>query len=124
MPATLRGSELGRAPFAMGALARALTIALGVWLFISGALWVQPQSARIDNYLVGASIALIALLGTWFENARFANTILAVWLAFSTSGVFHLDGAPLWSDYLVAVGVFGLSLVPYETRPVETKPSS
>jgi hypothetical protein len=105
----------------MGTLARSLNIALGVWLFISGALWSQSQGPRVDSFVVGAAIAIIAILGFWFENARFANTILAVWLAFSTTGVFRLRGAPMWNDYLVAIAVFVLSLVPTETQQVKVR---
>jgi hypothetical protein len=98
-------------PALAGRIARVANVLLGVWLFISGTLWAQPQAARLDSYILGAAIALVAIVSTWFERFRFVNAALAVWLATATGLVFELSGAAAYNGFLVAMAVFYFSLI-------------
>jgi hypothetical protein len=101
----------------LGTAARAAEIGLGVWMFISGALLTRPAASRLDAFAVGAAVAVCGEIGLTHESARFMVGALSVWIAASTSSVFRLEGLPLWSDYLVAIALFALSMVPNEAGP-------
>lgn len=105
------GSPATRPTEDVGYWARGINIALGVWLFISGFMWEQPQGARVNSYVIGAAIALVAVWALFNEGARYLNTALSVWLVLSTVAVFKLTNAPLWNNVIVGIVVFALSLV-------------
>ncbi len=116
MATTLHRPDLGTGSStnlqAPGTWARYANIALGAWLFISGMLWSQAQGPRINAWVVGVAIAVTALVAIRNDGVRYVNSALAIWLLFSAFAVFRLVGAPLWNDVVVALAVFGLSLVP------------
>jgi hypothetical protein len=97
--------------YGTGFWARIINIALGAWVFISAFAFNLAQSPKVDNVIVGAAIALVALWAIWNEGARYLNTALSVWLVLATVAVFKLTDAPLWSNVITGVIVFALSLV-------------
>jgi len=101
-----------------GRAARAINVALGIWLVVSGAIFPQANDARLVSYLAGAAIALVASLRRWRDGVRYVNTALAVWLAFSPGGLFRLDSPAAWNVLAVALLVFVFSLFP--ARPEDS----
>lgn len=91
---------------------RYVNIIAGVWLFVSAFLWQHSPPSRMNNWIVGALIMLFAAIGLLVPVARILNTMLSIWLFFSALAVFHLMGATLWNNLLVATIVFIASLVP------------
>lgn len=99
--------------WADGALA-----SLGMWLACSGVLWDQSMPARMNAHAVGGLILVFATLAYWFDAARIANAVLALWLAISAQLVFHLHGAPAINAYLTAAVVLVLALWPPKPKAV------
>lgn len=92
--------------------ARYLNIIAGAWLFISAFIWQHSDSSRTNTWIVGALTVIFAVIALRTPAARFANTALSVWLFFSTLAFFHLTGATLWNNLIVAAIIFIASLVP------------
>jgi hypothetical protein len=55
---------------------------------------------------------IFAAIAILVSPARFLNAALSLWLFFSTLVFFHLMGAALWNNVIVATIVFITSLVP------------
>jgi hypothetical protein len=90
---------------------RIANIVLGVWLFASAFLWTHTDISRTNTWVVGLLAVGFAVWGMWFPAARFLNTALALWLAFSTI-IFPTVTATVWNNVLVAVAMFFLSMIP------------
>ena len=97
---------------APGKLPASFQLILGLWLFVSGSLWDQPAGARLSSFLVGAGIAGASIAAMSNDRARFINTALAAWAAFSSAVLFRIEGIAQVNALLVAGAVFLLSLVP------------
>jgi hypothetical protein len=106
---------------ALTAGARALNIALGLWMVGSTWLWTQSHASRVSARLVGLAIAVLAAVGFWREEMRYVVTGLAIFLGFSAGGIFNLPTAPLVNQLCVAFAVFVLALLP-AFRPVDEQP--
>jgi hypothetical protein len=100
----------------VGTLARVVNVALGTWLFSTGAFWDQSLTARCVALVLGAAIALVAVLGFWREDMRFINALLALGLLFATVTV-PLLGPAMWNADIVAMAVFAVALIPNEPSP-------
>jgi hypothetical protein len=96
----------------MGMAARYLNIIAGAWLFISAFLWQHSDSSQTNSWIVGATVMVFAAIALLVPAVRFLNTALSVWLVFSTLSIFHLTGATLWNNLIVAAIIFIVSLVP------------
>jgi hypothetical protein len=94
------------------AWARAVVIALGVWLFISAFLWPHSVSAAANTWVVGVLVVIVAVWSLAVPGARFANSLLALWLFFSTIAISHASPATLWVNLIVAIVLFCISLGP------------
>lgn len=102
--------------------ARALNIALGLWLFISAFLWPDSYSQFTNRWLVGLLCTLFAVIAIWAPQARFLNTALAVWLFISVWALPTRSSGTLWNNVLVSIAIFVLSLLP-SSREVRTTPT-
>jgi hypothetical protein len=114
MGASLRSLPIRppRPAFTKGRVPRAINVALGLWLVASGVLFAQTSGARLASFFVGFTIALLAILSAWYDAFRYANTVLAVWLAFSPGAIFGMSGPASWNAIVVSILVFFFSLMP------------
>lgn len=91
---------------------RYLNALLGAWLFISTFLWHHTANAMSNTWIVGFMMAFTAVVALSTPAVRWFNTVLAVWLAFTTlamSGIRPITG---WNNMIVALVVFVLSVIP------------
>ena len=91
-------------------IARIVNCLLGNWLRISGFVWQHVYAQRVNAWLVGVLIALVALASLSAPSIRYLNTILAVWLFISPWALHGANRGTVWNNVLVAVVVFCLSL--------------
>jgi len=98
-----------------GTWARITTIALGAWLFLSAFAWEQSSGQQTNALLSGAAAVVIGLVSLARPQARLFNTALAVWL-FASAFAIPGTGEAMWNNTLVALAIFGLSLVPERSR--------
>jgi hypothetical protein len=91
--------------------ARWVSLVLGCWLLVSAFLWPHARSAQTDTWLTGMLIASFAALALALPAARRVNTLLAAWLVVSTLVLAHTDTPTLINNGLIAIAVFGLSLI-------------
>lgn len=92
--------------------ARIANVVLGVWLFISAFIWPHTQAQMTNTWIVGALIAIFALVAMRAPQARYVNTALAIWLFISVWVLPVESTATLWNNAIVAIAVFVLSLLP------------
>lgn len=92
--------------------ARGINIVLGVWLFISAFVWPHSAAARTNTWICGLLAVAFAVWALWAPAARWLNTALAIWLFISALSIFHVSGATLWNNVIVAIFLFVFSLVP------------
>lgn len=90
---------------------RGINALLGGWLFLSAFLWPHTSAQFANTWIVGALIAIFALIGLAAPPARFLNTILSVWLFISTWAMPTISSATVWNNVLVAIAVFIVSLL-------------
>ncbi|MGH7438733.1 MAG: SPW repeat domain-containing protein [Polyangiaceae bacterium] len=90
---------------------RLFEILVCTWLVISAFAWPHTFAQMTNTWIVGVIGAVVALVGLFADaRARYANTVLAVWLFIS---VFALPGAErgtVWNNVIVAFVLFLLSL--------------
>ena len=89
-----------------------LTAVLGAWLFISAFVWDHAAPSFANSWITGLSITLVSALSAFAPRFRWLNTILGIWLFVSTLAIDHATVATLWHNAIVAVAVFGISLLP------------
>lgn len=92
--------------------ARLANIMLGMWLFMSAFICPHSPASRMNTWILGLVIAVIAMWASATAHFRWMNTVLSVWLFFSTLWIFHLQGITASNNVLVACGVFIFSLTP------------
>ena len=90
--------------------ARLLTIALGVWLFLSAFIWPHTASQFTNAWMSGLLIVAFASVAIRVESARYGCTVLAIWLFFSNWILRTTDEATAWNNIIVSVSVFVASL--------------
>jgi hypothetical protein len=91
--------------------ARMVSLAAGVWLFISAFIWEHTSSQRTNSWIMGLIIAGVALLAMRMPQARTVNTIASVWLFISVFLLPRISTATAWSNAIVAIVVFAASMV-------------
>jgi hypothetical protein len=92
--------------------ARALNVALGVWLFISAFAWPHTMAQHTNTWICGVLAVVFALAATRYPQARVLNTILSVWLFISVWLLPRGNVGTAWNNALVAIVMFCLSLIP------------
>ncbi len=97
--------------------ASAINLALGVWLFISAFVWPHAMGQQTNTWILGVLVALASAWAMYAPNARYLDTIFAVWLFVSTLVIAHHSAATMWNNLIVAIVVFVLSL-PGGVEPV------
>ena len=97
---------------AAGMWPRWLNLLAGVWLFISAFVWPHTAAAQANTWIVGALIAIASIWAMFAPSVRIVNTILAIWLFFSTLFIYHTSVGTVWNNLILAVVVFVLSLIP------------
>jgi hypothetical protein len=99
-----RGNDIDPWPRYVNAVA-------GAWLFLSALLWKHQALQSTNAWVVGALIFATAITGISVPRARFANTLLAIWLLASTF-FFGANGYTTLNNAVVAIVVLVFSLVP------------
>jgi hypothetical protein len=97
-------------PVVPDARARAVNIALGLWLFASAFVLDRPGNAGFNTWLVGLFVAPIAFIALYAPGLRFLNTGLAVWLLVSTVWFGYRQAWVAFHDAFVAGAMLVVSL--------------
>src|SRR5262249_10539707 len=95
-----------------GAWPRWLNLLIGVWLFISAFAWPHMMAAQTNTWIIGVLMIVASFVALFAPQARFINTVLAIWLFVSTLVIGDTHAAGIWNNCIVAIVVFALSLVP------------
>lgn len=97
---------------AAGAWPRWINILAGVWLFISAWAWPHTMPAQTNTWIVGVLVVIAGVWALFAPSVRIINTILSIWLFFSTLFIYHTNAGTVWNNLIVAIVVFVLSLIP------------
>jgi hypothetical protein len=96
-----------------GLVARGLTALAGVWLIISAFAWPHTSSQMNNAWIVGVLCLIAVGIATFAVNeARYANTALAIWLFISAFVLPSASVATMWNSVIVGLVMFVCSLVP------------
>lgn len=99
-----------------GSWARIANVLLGGWLFLSTFVWLHSSAQTANAWVVGAAVAVIALIAMAVPKARYFNTALAIWLLISAFALPTENGSTVWNSVIVAILIFAFSLVPQRVR--------
>jgi hypothetical protein len=91
---------------------RFVNLIVTVWLFISAFAWMRAGPLRTDTWIVAVLMFCVVLASVGRPSLRHLNTILAVWLFFSTIFMPWRNPTALWNNIIVSIIVFALSLAP------------
>jgi hypothetical protein len=105
--------QRGPAP-ANAASPRIVNVVLGAWLFISAFCWPHSRAQLTNTWILGVLCVVFALIAMAVPWVRYLNTLLALWLFISAWALPTVSAGTIWSNVLVAIAVFVLSLVPGE----------
>jgi hypothetical protein len=87
-------------------MARATSVALGLWLMVSGALWPHVGAQRINATVVGASLAIAAMTAVGGERRwRQIRSAIGAWLVVSSIGFGETSTATFWNHALVGLAL-------------------
>jgi hypothetical protein len=96
-----------------GAMARTLTVALGVWLFVSAFAWSHTWEQQTNSWITGVLTTIVGLAAMFVDTrARFGAAAIAVWLMLSTFALPSMESGTIWNNVIVALAVIACSLVP------------
>jgi hypothetical protein len=95
-----------------GSWARYTSLVLGAWLMLSAFLLKYAGTNRTNAAVCGLLIALTSLWAVRSPQTRRVDTLLAIWLFFSTLALQRGPSVPAWNNLLCAIAIFVLSLVP------------
>jgi hypothetical protein len=99
-------------------LKRVAVIVLSVWVLFSGNAWAHSRANQINNVAVGAALFFFGAIAIRHEWARYVTLGLGAWLLFFAAFLKNADPVIFWSNAMVALVVFILSLVGGERRRV------
>lgn len=94
---------------------RYCSAALGAWLILSAFAWRRSPSEITNAWLVGVLMFIVAFWTIRAPAMRWLNTLLALWLGFSTLTFPHASRLTPWNDGIVALAAFVFSLFPNPT---------
>ncbi|MGA9523135.1 MAG: hypothetical protein WBV82_16835 [Myxococcaceae bacterium] len=100
------------APPTAGPLACFINMVMGAWVFLSAFVLPQSDPTRTNSWVCGALVVLFATIALKSPTARFINTAIAVWLFITSFSFPHVSEATVWNNWLCAVVIFFVSLVP------------
>jgi SPW repeat len=109
-------------PSKSGPVARFIEMAVGAWVFLSAFVLAQSDSTRTNSWVCGALVVLFAIIALRAPTARFVNTSIAVWLFITSFSFPHVSEATVWNNWICAVVIFFVSLVPGGVEPAERHP--
>ena len=98
-------------------LPRYTNIVLGAWIALSGFVLGASFGLRIHDLVVGLAIVAIEVVGRRAPSVRFANVVVAGWLAFAILKVFEPSSAMRWNNFYVALLVLLAALLPSPDTP-------
>lgn len=90
---------------------RLISILVGAWLFVSAFAWPHTLAAETNTWIVGTLILIFSLATLLWPTVRLVNPVLAIWLFVSTLFLPDARVATMWSNAIVAIVVFALSLI-------------
>jgi hypothetical protein len=96
--------------------ARIVNIILGVWLVVSAFLWPHSYAQMNNTWIVGVLCVAFALVAMRVPEARYFNTVLAVWLFISVWALPARTMTTQWNNAIVAIAIFLVSLLPAYLR--------
>jgi hypothetical protein len=100
-----------------GGTARAFSLLLGVWLFISAFLWPHTAFQMTNTWICGVVAVVLAAVAMRVPRVRYGNTLLSVWLFISAFALPSTSMGTIWNNVIVSIALFVASLVPTEEIP-------
>lgn len=89
-----------------------VNLALGIWLFISTWVWPHTPASYTNTWICGVLITLASIWALYEPKARWLDAVIAVWLFFSSWAFWHTSQATAWNNWILAIIVFVLALIP------------
>lgn len=98
--------------------ARAVNIALGIWLMAAPDVLGYRGPLRINHEIVGPLLASFAMVAMWqvTQSLRWANFVLGLWLASAPWLLGYDSNAALANSVAVGAATIACSLVRGKTR--------
>lgn len=90
---------------------RLITMALGIWLFLSPSVWTHSAQSGLNTRINGVIIVAASAWALRSLGGRYLLMTTACWLSVSTVSMWHLRAATVLNNSLVAVAVVALSFV-------------
>ena len=103
--------------------ARAITMVVGVWLFISAFVWPHTRFETNNTWILGVLCFLFAYLSLRAPAVRYLNALVAIWLFVSAFALPAAESRTVWNNAIVAIIIFVLSLTPGEEMRMQ-RPST
>lgn len=98
---------------------RWLELALALWLVLSAFLWQHTGAQFANTWIVGALVALAAAGALRFDDLRYINVGLSIWLIASVWMLPLASESTLWNNLLVGLILFVSTLTPALRQPVK-----
>jgi hypothetical protein len=94
-----------------------INIGLGLWLVASTFVWAHAASSRVNTWIVGIVIAVVAASALVRPKLHRLNSFAAAWLVVSTLVIHHLTNGTAWDNALIGLLVLGYSVATDEHLP-------
>jgi hypothetical protein len=95
-----------------GGVARVLNVVVGAWVVLSAFIWHHTVPSRSNTWICGVLVMIFSLVALRAPRARFLTTAVAVWFFITSFTVPTVSAATVWSNWISAVVIFFISLVP------------
>jgi hypothetical protein len=93
-------------------------ILLGGWLVASTYIWSHGEISRMNTWVLGILIALIAAAALVRPEVHRLNAAVATWLIISTLWLTHITSATAWNNAIVGLLVIGYAVATREDTPI------
>jgi hypothetical protein len=91
--------------------ARYVTIALGLWLFISAFVWPHSSAQMTNTWIMGVIAVIAGIVSIGAPSWRYINTAVGAWLIISSLALRRVSAGTLWNNLLVGIAILLVSLV-------------
>jgi hypothetical protein len=110
--------DRGRRPFAVP---QYVVIALGLWLVASTFVWPHTAASRINTWILGIVIIVVAASAVVRPVLHRLNAAAAVWLIVSTLIIHHVTSGTAWDNAVVGLLVLGYAVSTEEEGPARPR---
>jgi hypothetical protein len=90
---------------------RIFSVLVGLWLVVSVFMWPHTAEQTANGVLSGIACMTLALVGLYFDPARYVAAALGVWIFLSSFLFPSLRRATVWNNALVGIATFVSALL-------------